>query len=282
MKEFDTMNLIILGTVANCFVWFDGKLIEATPVKTSFNKVSGGDGIPKYEVTTLFKNGDEWFEVAGYDKIYDTIHDFEAGNPTDNLIGVCLTKNHKTVGKNAIVLSQMVLGYQYRGLLKYWVKDESNIGEDAFIEKELNVDCFSYDYEKNEWWCPAITEEHYPTRANALSWESYNIVDEDGTTKEVTGINKLISLEPDQQELVNQLADLLKKIQDNRIMLMTYLDDNIYAYNRRNVEDLSATYDPLREDGYEVADYRNEKFRVAKISEYSDDIEVWAKRKEAE
>ena len=277
MKEFKQSELTVLSKNKTFFVPFMGELTESKPVKTNFKKTGVTEwGESLYDVETEFANGACHFYVNGFDKVYSSKSDFENGCPTkareqfsfEDIAGAPGTK-----------LCWHLLGYKFN-TLKYWVVDNSS-NSDQFVEKELPMNNFWYDYENDKWGNDDMpTCDYYTSRENAISWSSYNLNLADGTSKEVIGHNKLLKLDEDQKELVEKFKSIIQQLKDADVVIQTNLCDTIFAYNKRNVAEIETCYENIADDGYELCDGWNKIFEIATVIECSEDFDVWIKRKE--
>lgn len=278
MKNFNLNELAYLKPKEVYYVYSTGKLMEGRPTKVTFTKSfyadTNGKSMPMYDIVTEFESNGNHFSVHGFDQVYNTKHDFEKGVPTNDPIHI--TFNTENSGER---LCWRLLGYKFKNL-KYWVYNAIN-EDDQFVQKELPMDNFWYDYKTGQWSCNNFpTCDFFPTRNSAVSWNTYNMTFVDGTQKRVVGENALLVLDKDQQKLVEKFIDIMEELKEHDIAIQTDICDNIYAYNTRNVECLKTSYDDLSYDGYEVSDGWNERFKIGNIREYSDDNNVWIKRKE--
>ena len=277
-KLFNEKHLARLIQASRYFVYFMGKLIECHLVKTVYTKAGVDEnGASLYTVETTFESCGGHFSVLGFSQVYDSIEDFEANKPTQSIQPISFLAAEDTGEK----LCFKLLGYDFL-TMKYWIVDNKQ-ESDPFIARELPMDKFCYDYEKSEWENEALPKtDYYPTRNDALNWNRYKVALADGTSKETIGKNRLLVLDEDQKELVNELVSIMSKLKESGVEIQTCLNDNIYAINTRNIDSLEITYDNMSEEGFEACDGWDNRFKIGTIAEWCDDNIVWIKRKEAE
>lgn len=278
-KKFCECELVCLQPNLKYYVFFNGDLIEATPISTTYKK-DGEDenGMELYVVETSFDSSAGIFSVFGFDQVYDSKADFERGNKTESVLSVGFIPGMKCRQH----LITCLLGRKSHDL-SYWVVDPNDT--ELFVKKELSMDSFwvSYHDGKTKWHNAALpTGDYFPTRQDAIDWSSYILKKDDGTSEKIIGKNALLKLDADQKELLDQFLALKKKLEDNKVFMWTDLCCRLFAVNTRNVENYALTFENLEDAGYEECDGWNSRFEISNIEGFGDDNDFYIKRKSAE
>lgn len=147
----------------------------------------------------------------------------------------------------------------------------------------------SYDYEKKQWSTSDIpsNKQIYSTHALACSYNTIQVLNEDGTESELIGANKLLMLDQDQQELIGRLEEIVRELKEHDVRLIADTSDCYYAYNARHVDDFRLSFDDLPDDvpaevavDYEDVDRFGAPFRVdMDYVQYSEDNNLFVLRK---
>lgn len=278
-KRLSECALVCLQPNLKYYVFFNGDLIEANPISSTYQK-DGEDenGVALYSVETQFMFNGDVFSVYGFDQVYDSREAFERGDATESVLSVGFYPGMRYQNN----LIYYLLGSKFC-TLNYWVVDQSD--KELLVEKELSMNRFwvSYNGGRLEWKNDAVpTGDYFPSRQDAIDWSSYVLKKDDGTSEKIVGKNALLRLDPDQQELVNQFLAIQKQLEDNGVCLLANTCDSLFAINTRNVANYTLSLDDLTEEGCEECNVWNDRFEISSIDEWSDDHQLYIKRKLAE
>lgn len=260
----------------NVFCMINGQLQECKLLKTIFVKSS--DGI--YEATTIVRlpNGVIDQEHVAYDTAFDSIDDYEKN------------KCAETQGYDLwlYIRPHIFFTRDYVGERRKTNKTYYTFENGEPQSHELELDTFYYIYPANTWGTDELPDTQiYATKNDAISYNVTEVVNMKGIKTKRVGINKLIQLDDDQQELVHQLEELVTKLKENDILLLADTADNYMAYNMRNVKGYNMGYDGFADVSdeekpkYEVADRWGKSFKVnVDIPQWSEDYGIFFKTKE--
>lgn len=148
-------------------------------------------------------------------------------------------------------------------------------------QKVSDIKVVKYDYDYDRFTSTELPDrEHiYPTKEECLSYNEYEIVDEEGT-RTIKGCNALIQLTREQEELVKQFEQLCKKMQDEGILLASNCCEAFRAYNVRDCQDYEFYFTNEASEDFEQCDRDCGRYvNVHNIYESGDDFELYIKRK---
>lgn len=251
--------LNVYGNAKSVYVFHDGKLQESKPLFTriyGFEKEEGREATMQVEHTLLLPDGKEY--VVTNDDVYKSKEDFSKQDKNDRL----------EVFKNVMLddisrnLCSNTLHMQRRDCREFWTFEN---GEPVCHEIKLNN--LRYDYAEERWHDLDLLEYEgqtlYENRAEALSFNEYEIKRQDGTTEKVVGINKLVSLDDDQRGLISQLEQLMNQIRENDIYLHFNCDGgDLMAFNGRNIKRFTVDYGDYSDSEYEEVNVASDAFYV--------------------
>lgn len=265
------------------FVMTDRKLQEVKWLRTEFKYDHKEDDALFYVARTTFQKPDGTTGVLeSYDMAFDSVEKYEKG--------VSAETSYKTlfIRKNAgDVLRDVICGVKRSLNTKYWVFDKSFR---VPAQYELKLEKFYFDYSDNRFHTDEFQKdcEIYDTKEEALSYNTYKVVNEDGYEYEREGINKLISLDDDQRELVKQFEDICKKMKENDLALIADYE-SLSVFNMRRVSNYELNYTSEPEttygnpEDYERADRYGKAFQVnSGIEWWGDDNNLFILRKSTE
>lgn len=85
---------------------------------------------------------------------------------------------------------------------------------------------------------PILGDGMYKSREDCLKFNSYDYKDEEGNIQTKVGIGKKVQLTPEQQEYINDLANMLNKAKELKIMLViNNASECLYAANTALLKD---------------------------------------------
>ena len=143
------------------------------------------------------------------------------------------------------------------------------------VEDKLLMDDFYYDYGKGMFGTDELPDcEIYDSKQEALAFNTYKVVEEDGTEYERDGIGKLLMLDDDQKILLERFQNIMQEMHDNGIRLIASVEEHLGAYNTRHVDDLTLDYEATAPgvDNGELYEYVE---RYAEVFKVPHQIEIW-------
>lgn len=145
--------------------------------------------------------------------------------------------------------------------------------------KLSDISVVTYDYMRGRFFCDELPYHTYISKEDCLSYNEYEIVDEEGT-RTIKGCNSLLQLTDSQVELVKQFEDLCKRMRNEGILIASNCCESFRAYNVRDCEDYEFNFANDASEGYEQCDRDCGRFvNVTNIYESGDDFELYIKRK---
>ena len=263
------------------FVMVDCKLQEVKWLHTEFKYDHKEDNAMFYIARTTFQKPDGTTGVLdSYDMAFDSVEGYEEG--------ISAKTSYKDLATNkngGSVMNNILHGIKRRINPEYWKFDDIY---HVPVRYELELEKFYFDYADNRFHTDEIPKdcEVYDTKEEALSYNTYKVVNEDGFEYEREGINKLISLDDDQRELLNQFEALCEKMNDADMLLISDSCDDMSVFNLRHVKNYALDYTnaPDVMDGnpedYERADRYGMPFKVNHcIQCWGDDNHLFILRK---
>lgn len=264
------------------FVMVDHKLQEVKWLRTEFKYDHKDEDFLLYTAHTIFQKPDGTTGVLNdYDMAFDSVEKYEKG--------VSAETSYKTlfIRKNdGDVLRDVIRGVKRSFNPEYWVFDKLC---HVPVQYKLELEEFYFDYSDNRFHTDEFPKDCkiYDTKEEALSYNTYKIIEQDGTEYEREGVNKLIMLDDDQRELVVQFEQLCAKMKKaNLIMIADYT--TLSVFNLRRVENFALDYneEPDVDFGdpkdYEKADRYGDAFVVtSNIEFWGDDHYLFIQRKDA-
>lgn len=266
------------------FVMIDRKLQEVKWLRTDFKYDHKEDDVLFYIAHTTFQKPDGTTGMLyNYDKAFDSVEKYEKG--------ISAETSYKTlfIRKNDGDVIRDVTHDVKRSLNpKYWVFNKSY---QVPVQYELEFEKFYFDYSDNRFHTDEFPKdlEIYDTKEEALSYNTYKVVNEDGSEYEREGVNKLLFLDDDQRELLNQFEVLCKKMNDADMLLISDSCEDMSVFNLRHIKNYALDYAKVPDvmDGnsedYERADRYGMSFKVNHyIQWWGDDSSLFILRKPTE
>ena len=262
------------------FVMVGGKLQEALWLETQFQFKEKSGTTLYYNSVTKFRKPDGAVDMLDdYGMAFDSVEEYERGIPAKT---ICKTLDGLKNGGD--VVNDIARGVKKSCAPEYWVFDKIY---HVPVKYELKYEKFTFDYSDHRFHTDEFPKDCgiYDTREEAFSYNTYRIIEKDGTEHERDGVNKLIMLDDDQRELVAQFEQLCDKMKGADLMLAADYDV-LSVFNLRKVEHFVFDYneepnvDVGNSKDYEKADRYGTSFTVRHDIEYWDsDHHLFIKRK---
>lgn len=253
------------------YVFVDRKLQKVKWLRTEFKLAYKGDDFMFYDARTTYQKPDGTTgELYDYDEAYVSPEGYEQG--------IAAKTSYKAFSYDAKkcgeVIHDITMPVKRSRTADYWTFDKAC---QTPVHHELTLEKFHFDYADNKFHTDEFPKdcEIYDSKEEALSYNTYKIIEKDGTEHERVGVNKLIELDEDQHELVKQFEELCKKMSDNGILLISDCCEQLAAFNIRNVNDYALDYSDKPYDqtqdpeDYELTDRYGKSFRV------NHTIQIW-------
>jgi hypothetical protein len=266
------------------FVMVDRKLQEVKWLRTEFKYDHKDEDFLLYTAHTIFQKPDGTTGVLNdYDMAFDSVEKYEKG--------VSAETSYKTlfIRKNdGDVLRDVIRGVKRSFNPEYWVFDKLC---HVPVQYKLELEEFYFDYSDNRFHTDEFPKDCkiYDTKEEALSYNTYKIIEQDGTEYERDGVNKLIMLDDDQRELLKQFEDICKKMNDADMLLISDSCEDMSVFNLRHIKNYALDYNDVPDvmDGdpedYERADRYGMPFKVNHhIQWWGDDSSLFILRKSTE
>lgn len=267
------------------YVFENKKLVEVKWLKTEFEFSYETDDCSVYDASTSYQRPDGSVGcLKDHSKAYESVAGFENNLPApQGQTKLSMSIKGSSYGD---AVRQIIQGHEVcdsNDGLAFWVfNDRTGKPE----ERKLTLDVVKYDYKTCRFSIVFPDESMYESQQDALSWNTYKVVEQDGTEHEKVGVNKLLMLDDDQRELVRQFGDICKKMKESGLALIADYD-NVSAYNMRHMEDYVLDYESEPEEvtcgkpeDYERADRNSPIFQICSdIDWWSDDTNLFVLRK---
>lgn len=265
---------------AGGYVFQYDKLQHVKWLRTDFKYDHKQDGFTFYRSVTTYKLPSGSLEKLEETYIaYDTIEGYEKCESAETTRMTCCVPSERHYGNSDDVVYDIVQGKGLlSGIVAFWVWNEF----ECCPEKcDLKLNNFYYDYTKACFCSDELPKGRlYNTREEALSFNSYKVVDKYGNKTRRDGINKLLMLDDDQKELIQQFCDIVKKIDESGIELIGDYN-GLQAFNRRKVADIVIDFEEQDEKEWQKAKRYDKTFEVpVQIGIWGDDNDVYVKRNE--
>ena len=260
------------------FVMVDGKLQEITWLRTTFRYHHKEDNVMYYTSVTKFKKPDGTTDALDdYSRAFDSVEHYEKGILA-SMRDYILPKDKNS----GCIVYDIINGRKSSYSPEYWVFDKCY---HTPVKYELEYEEFYYDYSDRSFHSDELLNgcDIYDTKDECLSYNTYKVVNADGTEYERDGINRLVMLDEDQRELVKEFEEVCKKMSESGMYLLADYD-YLCAYNFRKIEDFALHYEKVPDvddpELYENVDRYAKPFRVGCCIEfYGDDNKLFVKRK---
>lgn len=266
------------------FVMVDRKLQEVKWLRTEFKYDHKDEDFLLYTAHTTFQKPDGTTGVLNdYDMAFDSVEKYEKGVSSET--------SYKTlfIRKNdGDVLRDVIRGIKRSFNPEYWVFDKSY---HVPVQYKLELEKFYFDYSDSCFHTDEFPKDCkiYDTKEEALSYNTYKVIEQDGTEYERDGVNKLIMLDDDQRELLKQFEDICKKMNDADMLLISDSCEDMSVFNLRHIKNYALDYNDVPDvmDGdpedYERADRYGMPFKVNHhIQWWGDDNSLFILRKPTE
>lgn len=245
------------------FVMVDRKLQEVKWLRTEFKCDNKDEDFLLYTAQTTFQKPDGTTGVLDdYDMAFDSVEKYENGISAETSYKTLFTRKN-----DGDVIRDVIRGVKRSFNPEYWVFDKSC---HAPVRYKLELEKFYFDYSDNRFHTDEFPKDCkiYDTKEEALSYNTYKIIEQDGTEYERDGVNKLIMLDDDQRELLKQFEDICKKMNDADMLLISDSCEDMSVFNLRHIKNYALDYNDVPDvmDGdpedYERADRYGVPFKV--------------------
>lgn len=245
------------------FVMVDRKLQEVKWLRTEFKYDHKDEDFLLYTAHTTFQKPDGTTGVLDdYGMAFDSVEKYEKG--------VSAETSYKTLfirKSDGDVIRDIIRGVKRSTNPEYWVFDKSY---HVPVRYKLELEKFYFDYSDNSFHTDEFPKDCkiYDTKEEALSYNTYKVIEQDGAEYERDGVNKLIMLDDDQRELLKQFEDICKKMNDADMLLISDSCEDMSVFNLRHIKNYALDYSDIPDvmDGdpedYERADRYGMPFKV--------------------
>ena len=266
------------------FIIIDRKLQEVKWLRTTFKYDHKEGEFLFYIARTTYQKPDGTTGVLdNYDRAFDSVEKYESGISAETSYATLHTNKN-----GGDVVNDIIRGVKRSSKPEYWIFDKI---AHVPARYDLELEKFWFDYADTRFHTDEFPKdcEIYDTKEEALSYNTYTVVKDDGTEYEREGINKLIMLDNDQRELLDQFEALCEKMSDADMLILSDSCDDMSAFNLRHVKNFALDYDDTPDvmDGdpadYEMADRYGMPFKVNhRIQWWGEDNRLFILRKPAE
>lgn len=266
------------------FVMVDRKLQEVKWLRTEFKYDHKDEDFLLYTAHTTFQKPDGTTGVLNdYDMAFDSVEKYEKGISAETSYKTLFTRKN-----DGDVIRNVIRGVKRSTNPEYWVFDKSC---HVPVQYKLELEKFYFDYSDSCFHTDEFPKDCkiYDTKEEALSYNTYKVIEQDGTEYERDGVNKLIMLDDDQRELLKQFEDVCRKMKENDMILICDSCDDMSVFNIRRIQNFALDYcnEPEVMDGnpedYELADRYGTDFKINhNIEWWGDDNKLFILRKSAE
>lgn len=266
------------------YVMVDRKLQEVKWLRTEFRYDHKDGDFLFFTARTTFQKPDGTTGVLDdYDRAFDSVAKYENGVSAETSYKTLHTRKN-----GGDVMYDIIHGVKRSSTPEYWVFDKSF---QIPVRYDLELEKFYFDYSDNRFHTDEFPKdcEIYDTKEEALSYNTYKVVNEDGTEYEREGINKLIMLDDDQRELLKQFEEVCRKMRENDMILICDSCEDMSVFNIRRIKNFALDYNEVPDvmDGnpedYEQADRYGMDFKINhNIEWWGDDNKLFILRKSSE
>lgn len=266
------------------FVMVDRKLQEVKWLRTEFKYDHKDEDFLLYTAHTTFQKPDGTTGVLNdYDMAFDSVEKYEKGISAETSYKTLFTRKN-----DGDVIRNVIRGVKRSTNPEYWVFDKSC---HVPVQYKLELEKFYFDYSDSCFHTDEFPKDCkiYDTKEEALSYNTYKVIEQDGTEYERDGVNKLIMLDDDQRELLKQFEDICKKMNDADMLLISDSCEDMSVFNLRHIKNYALDYNDVPDvmDGdpedYERADRYGVPFKVNHhIQWWGDDNYLFILRKPTE
>ena len=253
-------------------------------MRTEFEYDHKEDDALYYVARTTFQKPDGTTGVLdNYDKAFDSVEKYEKGISAETSYKTLFTRKN-----DGDVIRDIIRGVKRSFNPEYWVFDKSC---HIPVRYKLELEEFYFDYSDNRFHTDEFPKDCkiYDTKEEALSYNTYKVIEQDGAEYERDGVNKLIMLDDDQRELLKQFEDICKKMNDADMLLISDSCEDMSVFNLRHIKNYALDYNDVPDvmDGdpedYERADRYGIPFKVNHhIQWWGDDSSLFILRKPTE
>ena len=270
------------------FVFTGGKLQEVKYLRTDFwyDHKEGDFSYYHAKTTCQLPNGttDTLEErYGGYELAYDSVEDYEKGVSAKTSYKQLFVNNEMKRGDDVI---RDIFWHRKSNCVSpvYWYFDKCC---HVAVKETLDLNKFYFDYSDNKFHTKNLPDgDIYDTKEEALSYNTYKVVEHDGTEYERDGVNKLLEWDDDQKKLIAKFEDIIRELKKHDILLLADCSEQMTAYNLRKVQNYAISYNGTPDvmegepEEYERAYRYGEAFRIDHcVQWYGDDNDLYILRK---
>lgn len=244
------------------FIFMNGALTEVKLLYTNFLKRG-----ENFSATTTFETwGEQRNKDANLLKVYRSVEDFEKDEEMP-FMEIC---DEQLNNKRPNGFENVDWGW-------FFMNGEPN-------QVDLTPNELTYDYNSMKFRFPghiANGDNVYRTRKECLLFNTYKVKDEWGEVKEHVGINKLLMLDDDQNQLLDAFVKSYKALLESGVSFLNNYDET-RVFNIRNLQNYEVDYSTEDYEGYEKVDISNKAFECPVFladNFFSDDATIFAERK---
>lgn len=128
--------------------------------------------------------------------------------------------------------------------IPHWYCNRNN--QTAFVYKDgkvrrVDVSELKYIYSDRKWRC---STECYSSEEELCRWRDITVTEEDGSTKILRSIAGLVAVKPEQQVIVDELKDALKRAEEAGLMVISdYECCELRVIDRSMIQEVALLYD---------------------------------------
>ena len=222
------------------FVMVDRKLQEVKWLRTEFKYDHKDEDFLLYTAHTTFQKPDGTTGVLNdYDMAFDSVEKYEKGISAETSYKTLFTRKN-----DGDVIRNVIRGVKRSTNPEYWVFDKSC---HVPVQYKLELEKFYFDYSDSCFHTDEFPKDCkiYDTKEEALSYNTYKVIEQDGTEYERDGVNKLIMLDDDQRELLKQFEDICKKMNDADMLLISDSCEDMSVFNLRHIKNYALDYNDV-------------------------------------
>lgn len=270
------------------FVFTGDKLQEVKYLRTDFwySHKEGDFSYYHAKTTCQLPNGttDTLEECyGGYGLAYDSVENYEKGISAETSYKQLLV-NNETKHCDDVIFD--IFCHRKNNCIspEYWYFDKCC---HVAVKETLDLEKFYFDYSDNKFHTKNLPDgDIYDTKEKCLSYNTYKVVEQDGTEYERDGVNKLLEWDDDQKKLIAKFENIMRELKEHDILLLADCSEQMTAYNLRKVQNYAISYDDTPDvmegepEEYEKACRYGKSFSVDHcIQWYGDDNDLFILRK---
>ena len=246
------------STEGKRFFRHDGKCFECNIVRQTIERHKI-DGDWQYDYTITVSNNGREYDINPED-FFKSVEDFEKNLPHEP---ECDFQPGNRFGTNGVC---------------FYVKDSQ------VLKFKIDANWHTLIYDGKRWECTELPAKYYKEEAVARANNIVVVVDGNGVETEKAGANLLLRLNDEQRAILKDIESLFEKAEAAGIRFFYDTEeDQCYAANKCNVEELSCCYEQPDEDYEEAPVWQDKDFKanIPVIPSFCEDT-LWVRRKASE